>query len=91
VNRIRAYPEDGCYKEYSLFSPGEQLISLEEPLQQGKQEHEDFEEEKRESAFEELEENYEFDFLKQMMGILPSIEDTLFERRKQFVFSPIGK
>ena len=30
--RIRAYPDDGCRKEYWLFSPGEEKIVIEQSL-----------------------------------------------------------
>lgn len=85
--RIRAYPDDGCYDQYSVFTPDEQVIDLSAWRQAKQQEYENHFEEWREDVYEQLEVNFLLEQLKKQLGLKDSLERRMFEQRAQHIMA----
>lgn len=73
--RIRAYPDDGCRKEYRLFSPGEQKIELDTFLDEKQKKYEDHFEETRADLEKKVQDPTTLDPLAKQLGISPSLKN----------------
>jgi hypothetical protein len=90
VKRIRAYPDESCWKEYWLFSPAEEKVQIDKFLKEKEKKYEEHFEETRKDLQEKATDPTTEDPLTKALGILPflknkSIEDWVKQIALQWV------
>jgi hypothetical protein len=89
--RIRAYPDDACWKEYRLFSPEEEKIQLAWFLEEKQEKYAEHFEESRQDLEDKVKDPTNLDPLAEEMGISPNLKNKAIEnRRDQLIFQALG-
>lgn len=81
--RIRAYPDDGCYKEYYLYSPAEQKVPLDPFLKSKTAEYNSNTAKNRDNAEKITKANTSLEPIEKLMGIPETLTNSILDKRKR--------
>jgi hypothetical protein len=79
IKRIRAYPDESCWKEYRLFSPAEEKVQIDNFLKEKEKKYEEHFEKTRKDLEEKATDPTTEDPIANALGILPYLKNKSIE------------